>query len=59
MDLTDNELYSYLDEIQNDTTIRGYKIFNISEGNKAVVLSLGGDYSKYVFRIFPIEKSPP
>jgi hypothetical protein len=52
----DNELYSYLDEIQNDTTIRGYKIFNISEGNKAVVLSLGGGMSGDNIEVLDVEE---
>src|SRR5699024_1643020 len=33
----------YMQKLQNDTTIKGYKTFTISEGNKGVVLSLGDD----------------
>jgi len=32
---------SYMQQLQKDTTIQGYKTFTISEGNKGVVLSLG------------------
>lgn len=39
---TDNEVGSYIQQLQNDTSIQGYKTFTISEGNMGVVLSLGG-----------------
>lgn len=32
----------YIQQLQKDTTIQGYKTFTISEGNKGIVLSLGG-----------------
>lgn len=36
-----DDVYSYTQQLQKDTTIRGYKIFTISEGDKGIVLSLG------------------
>lgn len=32
----------YIQQLQKDATIQGYKTFTISEGNKGIVLSLGG-----------------
>lgn len=37
----DNPMDTYIQEVQNETNIRGYKRFTISEGNKGIVLSLG------------------
>jgi len=36
-----NDLSLYTEQLQTDTTVRGYKTFTISEGSKAVILSLG------------------
>ncbi|HHY71966.1 MAG TPA: hypothetical protein GX497_01820 [Bacillus bacterium] len=38
-----DEISRYLNKVQSDTTISGYKIFDINEGSKAVILSLGKD----------------
>lgn len=40
---TDSEVNSYIRNLQSDPTIRGYETFTISEGNKGIVLSLGGE----------------
>jgi hypothetical protein len=34
------EIDAYLNEVQNNTDIRGYKVFNINEDDKAIILSL-------------------
>jgi hypothetical protein len=39
---SDADVGSYIQQLQKDTTIQGYKTFTISEGNKGIVLSLGG-----------------
>ncbi|WP_245680456.1 hypothetical protein [Bacillus marinisedimentorum] len=36
------DIRSYMNELQQNPSIKGYKTFTISEGNKGVVLSLGG-----------------
>ncbi len=37
-----DEVSIYTQQLQEDTSIRGYKAFTISEGDKGIVLSLGG-----------------
>ncbi|TDL78551.1 hypothetical protein [Peribacillus frigoritolerans] len=40
-----DEIDAYLNEVQNNSDIRGYKIFNINEDDKAIILSLGEEMS--------------
>lgn len=38
-----DDVDSYIQLLQEDTSIQGYKTFTISEGSKGIVLSLGGN----------------
>jgi hypothetical protein len=40
---SDYEISSYLEKTQKNTDIQGYKTFTIMEGNKGIVLALGGE----------------
>lgn len=52
----DGELGLYLQQLQKDTSIQGYKTFTISEGNKGIVLSLGGEMAGNNIEVLDVEE---
>lgn len=51
-----SDLGSYIHQVQIDPTIRGYKTFTLSEGNKGIVLSLGEEMSGNNIEILDVEE---
>ena len=51
-----DDLGSYIQQLQTDTTIQGYKTFTISEGNKGIVLSLGGEMAGNDIEVLDVEE---
>ncbi len=47
---------SYVEKLQTDTSIRGYETFTISEGSKAVVLSLGDEMAGNNIEVLDVEE---
>ncbi|CDQ39162.1 MULTISPECIES: hypothetical protein [Virgibacillus] len=47
---------SYTEQLQTDTTIQGYETFTISEGNKAVILSLGEEMAGNNIEVLDVEE---
>lgn len=47
---------SYTEQLQTDTTIQGYETFTISEGNKAIILSLGEEMSGNNIEVLDVEE---
>ncbi|MGK9182245.1 hypothetical protein KXS12_08325 [Priestia filamentosa] len=54
---TSDEIGSYLSLLQQNPTIQGYKTFTISEGAKAVVLSLGEEMSGDNIEVLDVEEN--
>lgn len=52
---SDYEIASYMQQLQNDTSIKGFKTFTISEGNKGIVLSLGGKMAGNNIEVLKVE----
>jgi hypothetical protein len=46
----------YLQQLQKDTTIQGYKTFTISEGNKGIILSLDGEMAGNDIEVLDVEE---
>ena len=51
-----SDLGSYIHQVQIDPTIRGYKTFTLSEGNKGIVLSLGEEMSGNNIEVLDVEE---
>ncbi|RYG71188.1 hypothetical protein EU245_14920 [Lentibacillus lipolyticus] len=47
---------AYTEQLQTDTTIQGYKTFPISEGKKAVILSLGEEMAGNNIEVLDVEE---
>lgn len=52
-----NSVDSYINKIQNEPSIQGYKIFTIFEGNPGVVLSLGEKMAGNNIEVLDVEES--
>lgn len=53
----DHEIAAYINQVQNDPSIQGYKTFTISEGNKGIVLSLGGEMAGNNIEVLAVEET--
>lgn len=53
----DQGLLPYLHNIEGDTSIRGYKLFNILEGSKGIFLTLGEDMSGNTIELVDVENN--
>jgi hypothetical protein len=51
-----NEVSRYLQSLQENTEIKGYKTFRITEGNKGVVLSLGDNMAGNNIEILDVKE---
>lgn len=52
----DGEVGAYVKKIEEDTATRGYKVFPFSEGDKAIVLSLGGEMTGNNIEVLGVEE---
>lgn len=52
----DDDFATYMEHIQADPAIRGYNTFTISEGNQAVVLSLGEEMAGNNIEVLDVEE---
>lgn len=50
-------LLPYLHNIEGDTSIRGFKLFNILEGSKGIFLTLGEDMSGNTIELVDVENN--
>ncbi|WP_052350214.1 hypothetical protein [Virgibacillus sp. SK37] len=51
-----DEVGTYLQKLQEDPTIEGYKTFTISEGNKSIILSLGEEMAGNDIEVLDVEE---